>query len=208
MYMLKRFLILIFSALLLVGPVQALPNQEAFDIVESTTDELLQSIITNRDAYRENEQQLYQEVDNILGPVIDFKRISRRVMAKYYKRATASQREEFIKVFKKSLMRVYAKGLLELNNEKVNIVPPGKNVKAKNNKQKVDVEILLSSGKKFPVSYSMFLNGSKQWKMENVVVNGINIGLTYRNQFSRLMKVKKNDIDLVIAGWTSNVDSN
>ena len=208
MYMLKRFLILIFSALLLVGPAHALPNQAAFDIVESTTDELLQSIITNRDAYRENEQQLYQEVDNILGPVIDFKRISRRVMAKYYKRATASQREEFIKVFKKSLMRVYAKGLLELNNEKVNIVPPGKNVKAKNNKQKVDVEILLSSGKKFPVSYSMFLNGSKQWKMENVVVNGINIGLTYRNQFSRLMKVKKNDIDLVIAGWTSNVDSN
>ena len=74
-------------------------------------------------------------------------------------------------------------------------------------RQRVDIEFFSAGGQKFPISYSMYLNKQGEWKMENVVVNGVNIGLTYRNQFARLMKDNGNDIDLVVSGWSSDLEN-
>ena len=43
------------------------------------------------------------------------------------------------------------------------------------------------------------------WRVRNVIVNGINLGLTYRNQFAEALRspANKGDIDKVIAGWTT-----
>jgi len=185
----------------------AYPNQAAYDQVQSATDQLLAAITENREIYREDGQRFYQDVDVLLSQVIDFKRIARRVMAKFYKKASIDQREKFQQVFKQSLMKLYAGGLLEFNNEKVRMLPPTGRAKAKKDKQKVNVEIELANGNVFPLSYSMYKNKSEEWKVENVVVNGINIGLTYRNQFARLMKTNKNDVDLAITDWNDSINS-
>lgn len=185
----------------------ATPNQAAYDVVESTTDQLLQRIVEKREVYLEDNQLFFTEVQDLLDPVIDFKRIARRVMAKYYKKATVDQREKFEQVFKQSLLKIYAKGLLEFDNQEVVVLAPSSKRKVNPKKQKVDIEVLSEAGNKYPISYSMYLDKGNAWKMENVIVNGINIGLTYRNQFARLMKVNKNDIDLVITDWTSDVSS-
>lgn len=200
-----------FSGLLLAWSAAAIsepPNQGAFEVVQVTTDQLLSQIVEKREVYRQDNQQFFDEIQGLLGPVIDFERIARRVMAKHYKKATVDQREKFVEVFKDSLLKIYAKGLLEFDNQEVVVLEPDRNSKADDRKQKVDIEVIDGNGGKFPISYSMYLDKSNHWRMENVIVNGINIGLTYRNQFARLMKENKNDIDLVITDWTSKVNSN
>ncbi len=183
----------------------SVPNQQAFDIVASTQDEVLKQILENREQYLEDLDLYFAEIERLLGPRMDFKRIARRVMAKHYKKASAEQRDRFAAVFKDSLMQLYSKGLLEYENQRIVVLPPKTPKKPNPKKQKVDVELYTDSGNKFPISYSMFLTKDAEWKIENVIVNGINIGLTYRNQFARLMKVNKNDIDLVITEWSSKV---
>ncbi len=204
---LHRIFILFLATLMITTSVFASPNQAAIDLVQTTTDRVFSSITEKREIFRQDDQLFYKEIDELLSPVVDFERIARRVMAKYYRQASAGQREEFIKVFKQSLLKLYAKGLLDIGNEKIVILPPARGGNPDSKKQIVDVEIISANGNKFPITYSMFMNGSNQWKMENVIVNGINIGLTYRNQFSHLMEEKNNDIDQVIAGWTSKVTS-
>ncbi len=186
--------------------VAAVSNQPAFDLVQSTTDQLLQRIVEKRDQYQQDDQLFFAEIIDLLEPVIDFKRISRRVMAKYYKKATIDQREKFEQVFRQSLLKIYAKGLLEFEDQKVVVLEPSAKSSENVKKQKVDIEVIDNQGAKYPISYSMYLDKSEQWKMENVIVNGINIGLTYRNQFARLMKLNKNDIDLVITDWNAQVN--
>ncbi len=186
--------------------VAAVSNQPAFDLVQSTTDQLLQRIVEKRDQYQQDDQLFFAEIIDLLEPVIDFKRISRRVMAKYYKKATIDQREKFEQVFRQSLLKIYAKGLLEFEDQKVVVLEPSAKSSENVKKQKVDIEVIDRQGAKYPISYSMYLDKSDQWKMENVIVNGINIGLTYRNQFARLMKLNKNDIDLVITDWNAQVN--
>lgn len=182
-------------------------NQAAFDTVQVATDELIQKITENRDLYQQDTELFFTDIDNLLSSVIDFQRIARRVMAKHYKKAEPAQHEAFLDAFKRSLLKVYAKALLEYNNERIVILPPRESSSSSNKKQRVDIELYNSGGQKYPITYSMYLNTENQWKMENVIVNGVNIGLTYRNQFARLMKDNSNDIDLVIAGWTSDVDA-
>ena len=200
--------ILIWWSATAVSAMAPAPNQAAFELVQTTTDELLQRIVAKREIYIQDNQIFFDEIQDLLDPVIDFERIARRVMAKYYKSATVDQREKFVEVFKESLLKIYAKGLLEFDNQKVVVLDPPKNAEKRGDKQKVDIEVRDQGGAIFPISYSMYLDKTNAWKMENVIVNGINIGLTYRNQFSRLMKENKNDIDLVITDWTSKVNSN
>lgn len=193
--------------MLAASAMAAVPNQPAYDLVQSTTDQLLKRIVEKREQYQQDDQLFFEEIMDLLEPVIDFKRISRRVMAKYYKKATIDQREKFAQVFRQSLLNIYAKGLLEFDDQEVIVLEPSAKGSGNPKKQKVDIEVIDKQGAKYPISYSMYLNKSNEWKMENVIVNGINIGLTYRNQFARLMKLNKNDIDLVITDWSSQVNA-
>ena len=52
----------------------------------------------------------------------------------------------------------------------------------------------------------MYLNKQGQWKLINIVINGVNLGLTFRNQFRALAEEFDGDIDKVILNWTSDAN--
>ena len=124
-------------------------------------------------------------------------------MGKHYKASTDSQRERFSEAFRKSLLTTYSKTLIEFKDEKI-IVLPRKNKSNSPNKVKVDIEIVTSS-KSYPGVYSMYLDKNNEWKIINIVVNGINLGLTFRSQFYSLMEKNNNDISTVIDKWMASV---
>ena len=41
--------------------------------------------------------------------------------------------------------------------------------------------------------------------MRNVVINGINVGKLFRDQFAQAMQDNRNDLDKVIDNWTETV---
>lgn len=68
----------------------------------------------------------------------------------------------------------------------------------------VAMEVVASDGTVYPVSYSLRLDDD-QWKVVNVIVNGINLGLTFRNQFDQAMRDNGRDYDAVIDGWSPDL---
>jgi len=68
---------------------------------------------------------------------------------------------------------------------------------------KFKMEITTVDGKVYPLSYSMKQNKDGVWKLRNIIISGVNIGLTYRNQFASAMRDSANggDLDKVIDGW-------
>ena len=66
------------------------------------------------------------------------------------------------------------------------------------------MEIKDGKGVVYPLSYTMVsLDGT--WKMRNVVINGINVGKLFRDQFAQAMQDNRNDLDKVIDNWTETV---
>lgn len=145
------------------------------------------------------DEALLELMEKELGPVVDFPRIARKVMGKHGRKASAEQKQNFTAIFKHSLVKTYSKGLENLDQLKE--VKIGKAVYDKKKKRaKVPSVITLKDGQTFQVQYALFLNKANEWKVENIIAEGINIGLVFRNQFTHFMEQHK-DVGKVIDNW-------
>lgn len=178
----------------------------AEQLVQQTTDEML-ALIDGAEFYvDEDPERFYREVEALLRPVVDFPRFARSVMAVHYRDATMEQRERFADGFKWSLVKTYALALTEYNDGNAAIIPSGRPAR-RPDRASVKQEIR-SGGEIYPVVYSMALSEEDGgWRLRNIIINGINMGLTYRNQFASAMQDPRyeGDMDRVIEGWISSL---
>ena len=177
-------------------------NPAPVEIIQASTDELIGAIEAARTYFDEDPERFYTQVQAILDPVIDFKSFSRSVMAVHYKRASDEQRERFASNFQNALVRTYGKALLEFDNEKIEVMASD-HQPTKPGRSNVRMEVTSHSGQVYPVVYSMRYTDGNGWRIRNIIVNGINIGLTYRNQFGSAMN--NSDLESVIDDWAETV---
>lgn len=202
--LLRRFAVLI----LLTLSVQLNANPDLNDahaMVNERIHELLKNIEVSKAGGDSSYAQRIEIVNSSIGVVVDFRRIARRVMAKFYKRASKPQKKRFFTVFKDSLLNTYASGLWEFQDYKIRLLPlkPGK---AGKRKGQVEFEVITASGQVFPVSQSVFFHKKKQrWMVQNVIINGINMGQLFRDQFARLVSENNGDLDLAINAWSEEI---
>ena len=178
-------------------------SESSSEYVEKIHEDIVAVIIAKQGQYEEDPEEFINAISLSLQPLVDFKRISRNVMGKYYKDANKTQIEKFNKVFKSTLLNSYSKTLAEFKDERI-IVSKETKKSSKGNREKVFLQIFTST-KVYPATYDMYLNDQGQWKLINIVINGVNLGLTFRNQFYSLMKSESNDIDLVIEKWITSI---
>jgi len=58
----------------------------------------------------------------------------------------------------------------------------------------------------FPVWYWMYQTSQGGWLLGNVIVFGVNVGLAFRDRFALQYRKNKGDLDLVIEGWTVDIE--
>ncbi|MDX1320038.1 MAG: ABC transporter substrate-binding protein [Oceanospirillum sp.] len=187
-------------AVALTPAVQAAEEKTPKEVITGTANELLGIIEEARGYYDEDPQRFYDNVQRILEPTIDMRRFAAGVMAKYYRVATSDQRRRFLEVFKSSMIRTYAKGLLAFSNEEIRVLDP-KGPSRDPDRDSVEMEVIAVDGTVYPIIYSMRKGKDGLWRITNVTVNGINLGLTFRNQFDSAMQAHDRNFDYVIENW-------
>jgi phospholipid transport system substrate-binding protein len=180
----------------------AASGTEATDMVRETSNAVLELIDSARGYAKQNPERFYREVESLLSPVVDFESFARSVMAVHYKDATPEQRQRFAESFKWGLVRTYALALTDFQDGKVVVVPPDRPPRNPE-RQTVNMQIHTKTGEIYPVLYSVVQEDDGDWQIRNLIVNGVNMGLTYRNQFNSAMSDPKygGDLDRVIAAW-------
>jgi phospholipid transport system substrate-binding protein len=128
-------------------------------------------------------------------------------MAVHYRDATPEQRKRFVESFKWGLVRTYALALTEFKDGEVVVVPADRPPRDPR-RQTVTMEIRTPEGNVYPVLYSVIQDREGEWKVRNLIVNGVNMGLTYRSQFNSAAKDPKygGDLDRVIDDWADMVE--
>jgi len=174
---------------------------DPYQQIELVTVELLETIATYQAGYPENEKAYFESLDALLLDRIDFAFIARNVMGSYNKVATTEQRARFATTFRNGLVETYGRGLIGYENQEIVLVKAG-TVAEGQLKLTVKQEIR-SSDSVYPLEYSMARKKTGQWMVVNVVINGINLGKTFRNQFVRSAQRAGGDIEQVINGWSS-----
>lgn len=163
---------------------------------------MLSDLKTNKEQYKANPEAFYKALNDNLGPVVDADGISKSIMTvKYSRKATPEQMQRFQENFKRSLMQFYGNALLEYNNQGI-VVDPAKAEDGE--RTSVGMKITGTNGAVYPVQYTMEKIGG-EWKVRNVIVNGINIGKLFRDQFQDAMQRNGNSLDKTIDGWAGEV---
>ena len=167
---------------------------EARELVEQTAEKVIREIGENRAAIKEDPEALLQIVDRILLPHVDSERMSRLVLGRYYRRATAQQLASFTREFQRLLVRTYAGPLSDLGNQEIAIVdsrPAGRD-----DELLVETEVRGGDLGTVPVAYRLAVVDG-QWQSFDVVVDGISLVNNYRGSFAQ--KIQRDGLDGLIA---------
>lgn len=175
--------------------------------IELVSTELLGGLQDLLVVYDESVEDFYAGIDAIVSPWIDFDAFYKGVMGrKYYTDASPEQRARFKEVFHKSLIETYGKGLLGIEETRFEVTPPKQSNDSTSDKKRKSVpveQVLFSGSGRVVVVYTMGQAEDGRWRLKNVILEGINLGKTFRNQFARSAREHSGDINLVIENWSS-----
>ena len=171
------------------------------EFIDSKAQEMVQVLKENNELFYSDKDAYENKIKIIFEPIIDFRRVSALVMGKkYYVASTKDQRSRFIEIFKDSLLDTYSETLAQWQDQKIVTIFP-KDTQFTN--QVIVKQNLYTSSSVYPIKYTLRKDGN-EWKIINIVVNGVNLGLTFRNQFRALADNNNGDMNLTIASWVSD----
>ena len=202
----QRFFVTAFLglSLFLQSFMAAATWQEASVEVQQTIEDMIVVIDTHRAQQPVDVVAVSTDIEKIVDRDVDFEYISKSVMGKYYRQASDEQRAKFAVVFKQTLIKTYAKSLLEFDIDAYKLVEPSA-VSPQDDKQIVSVDVTSKAGVSYTlVNYMVKTDGS--WKLVNVMLNGINLRITFQNQFAEMMQRSQYDVGRVVDSWEAKFD--
>jgi len=198
----KKWIVVALLTFLAPMSLSADTAEDPYKKIEQVTVELLDIIATYRDSYPETEVAYFGKLDQLMSAHVDFGFIARNVMGSYGRSATPEQRALFAKTFRDGLVETYGRGLISYNDQKIVLLEA---VPLAKGQRKVAVkQEIRSSDNVYPLEYSLARKKTGEWMVVNVVINGINLGKTFRNQFVQSVQRSGGNIDQVISGWQSD----
>ena len=193
-------------------------EQSAYDVIESTTTEVM-AVVNAADGYiDEDPERYYRELQVVLDRLVDYAGFSRAVMGEYAsKRRYDSLKPEgklklrkqvkaFTAVMRVGLVRTYGKGLIAVGGSGTEVQRPESEADVG---RSVAITQLIYGDAPDPyiIQYQMRRSKSGDWKLRNLIVETINLGVIYRNQFLAAAKDYEGDLDRVIVNWSAPAES-
>lgn len=190
----KRFLAGFACAFLALSGVNAHANADAQAVITGAVDALKTGLSDNRDALESDRAELIRFVDSLLAPRFDRNYSGRLVLAKHWKKASNEQKKRFIDGLYNSLIRRYADGVLEFEEDLVEILPH----RGDGNEKRTTVRTIvkLPSGDSVPVNYGLVNRNDSGWKVFDVTIEGISYVRNFRAEIDE--EVKRTSLDAVI----------
>lgn len=182
---------------LAVSPVQA--DVEAPDtVIRGAAEALATALRDDRETLETDSAALYDLIDSILQPRFDQKYAAQLVLGRSWRTASDEQKAAFIDAFYNTMLRRYADGVLEFDEERMTVLPykPGKPSKKKSPRTKVKTSVVLDDGTEVPVDYGLVLR-EDGWKVYDVVIEGISYVRNFRTELNAEVSAK--GLDAVIA---------
>ena len=197
---LKNFLALF---LILFVSISSNSEENPYMFIDSNAQEMVKVLTEDSNLFETDRDEYENKIKIIFEPMIDFRRVSASVMGKkYYLMSTPDQRDDFIDIFKDSLLDTYAETLAQWGDSTISTHFP--DVLIQDDIRSVEVKQTLDTGtSKYPISYKL-RKSPEGWKIVNIIINGVNLGLTFRNQFQALAQSHNEDIEATLENWVSD----
>ena len=191
-----------YISILLLSSLPLISEEDPYIFIDSNAQKMVQVLIENKDLFSKDREAYEDKIKEILDPMIDFRRVAASVMGKkYYQASSPKQRKDFVAIFRNSLLDTYAETLAQWGDQSINTLPGEGDWSGL---KSIEVKQMLDTGSsKYPISYKL-RKSDDQWMIVNIIVNGVNLGLTFRNQFQALANNHDGNIEVILMNWISD----
>jgi phospholipid transport system substrate-binding protein len=122
-------------------------------------------------------------VRRIANEIFDFPETARRSLGPHWQARTPDERREFVGLFGDLLERSYISRIELYGGERIQYV--GDIVDG--DQARVQSKLLTKAGTEIPIEYRMLRRG-EQWRVYDVVIEGVSLIASYRTQFNRIIR--------------------
>jgi len=170
------------------------PGPAPQQLMETASARVLSALEADRESYRKDVRKLTDLVETELLPHFDTEYTARLVLGKYWRDASPSQRNRFIKAFYHSLLGKYGTAVAGFTSDRMKMLPFQGDLAS--GRATVRTEIQLKDGTMVPVNYSLRATATG-WKAWDVTIEGISYVKNFRNDIGA--EVGQRGLDAVIA---------
>jgi len=158
------------------------------ELIKQTSEKVLGALDSNKEKYKDQPEEIFKLVNDIILPHLDFRAMSKLALGKNWRKASPDQQKRFVSAFKTMLIRTYSKSLTEYAGQEIKFLPYRPPAEGKRT-TKVKTVINQGTGPDIPIIYSLRIKDDI-WKVYDIKIDGISLVTNYRNSFaSDILKV-------------------
>lgn len=162
---------------------------EPTEVVLQTADRVIERLRVSRPL---SDEQATTLVEELILPHLDFETFARLTLGKYWRQASPEQRTAFTQEFHRLLLRSYATSLNAYSGERIEHIgqrnEPG-------DRLLMQTQMIRAHGAPVRIDYRLHKRES-EWKIYDVVIEGISLIMTYRTSFSE--EIRRTGLDALI----------
>lgn len=155
---------------------------EPLELVKSVGERVIAILQDPKLKTPEMKKERVERLKEIINPIFDYEDMARRTLGAHWRRRTPAEQQEFLKLFRAFLEKVYA--------EKVDLYEGERAVFGRESIDQdyaeVESKVTNNKGDENPVVYRLKRTDGK-WKVYDAVVANISIVNNYRSQFDRVI---------------------
>ena len=167
--------------------------EQPSQVVDEAANGLLQALDANRAEYQNHPAKVQALVDKYILPHVDTQFAAQLVLGRYWRTATAQQRQRFVDAFYHSMLNNYGSAIVEFTSNTLKVFPTRVTPGTQN--ATVRTQMMRSNGAPVSVNYYMHMT-PQGWKAWDVVIDGISYVMSYRQDFGS--QIAQQGIDSVI----------
>ena len=159
----------------------ALPA-EPFDLVKSAVERALAILRDPKLNSADTKKERIERLKEVLTPLFDYDEMARRTLAAHWRRRTPAEQEEFARLFRAFLEKIYSDRADLYGGERIVLGRES----IDQDYAEVESKIIGAKGEASLVIYRLKRADGK-WKVYDAVVENISIVNNYRSQFDRVI---------------------
>ena len=178
-----RFLMITLSLLLLLAPMGAagLAETTPTSSVKATIDEVLAVLSDPAMKVPEKQAERRAKLEEIIGGRFDYEEMAKRTLPTQWKSLKTEQQKEFVTLFQQFLANSYVGNVDGYSGEQIEY---GKE-RQKGDFAEVQTKVV-SPKVQIPLDYRL-LKKNGEWRVYDVVIDGVSLMKNYRGQFARII---------------------
>jgi phospholipid transport system substrate-binding protein len=166
---------------LLTGGLSSAVGGAATDLLKGTIDEVLKILNDKEMTAPARHEDRRQRLEKVVAARFDYPEMSRRSLGVQWNQLSDKDKQEFVDLFRTLLTNTYADKVETYSGEGVQYL------NERTEKEYAEVRTKVLSGKtEIPMDYRL-LHKDNDWRVYDVVVDGVSLVNNYRGQFTKIL---------------------